>query len=126
MNSTTKSAYIIYEWPLSNQEISKNVDSEEDLEQLNLPPGGGIIASMKEGKNNRLLKGFEIVCPQPNWYRRFLEGKSKSFILSGIKLTNVDIPIVQGFEGQNTELDDFMPPLISWPTLYMPGFPRWP
>ena len=115
---------------ISNQEISKNVGSEEDLEQLNLPPGGGIIASMKEGKNNRLLKGFEIVCPESNWYKRFLEEKSKSldhgFIPSGIKLTNVDIPNVQGFEGQNTELDDFMPPLISWPTLYMPGFPRWP
>ena len=111
---------------LSSQEISKNVDAEEDLEQLNLPPGGGIIASMKEGKNNCLLKGFEIVCSQSDWYRRFLEGKSKSFIPSGIKLTNVDIPNVQGFEGQNTELDNFMPPLISWPTLYMPGFPRWP
>ena len=103
---------------LSNQEISKNVDAEEDLEQLNLPPGGGIIASMKEGKNTRLLKGFEIVCPQSD-----LEEKSKSFIPSGIQLTN---DVVQGFEGQNTELDDFMPPLISWPTLYFPGFPRWP
>ena len=103
---------------LSNQEIFKNVDAEEDLEQLKLPPGGGIIASMKEGKNNCLLKGFEIVCSQSD-----LEENSQSFISSGIELTNEN---VQGFGGQNTELDDFMPPLISWPTLYMPGFPRWP
>ena len=103
---------------LSNQEIFKNVDAEEDLDKLNLPPGGGIIASMKEGKNNCLLKGFEIVCSQSD-----LGENSKSFIPSGIQLNN---DVVQGFEGQNTELDNFMPPLISWPTLYMPGFPRWP
>ena len=107
--------------------VVKNLKISPWEEKAHLPrPCGGIIASMKEGKNNCLLKGFEIVCSQSDWYRRFLEGKSKSFIPSGIKLTNVDIPNVQGFEGQNTELDNFMPPLISWPTLYMPGFPRWP
>jgi hypothetical protein len=45
-----------------------------------------------------------------------LEDKSEHFEPSGIQLTREDWMNVEtnfkSFEGQNTELDDFMPPLI--------------
>ena len=92
---------------LSAQKHVKNVDVDFDFEQMILPAPA--IASMKEAKNDCLLKGF--LCAHLD-----LEEKSKHFEPSGIQLTREDWMNVEtnfkSFEGQNTELDDFMPPLI--------------
>ena len=88
---------------LSAQKHLKNVDEDFDLEQLILP--APVIASMKEAKNDCLLKGF--LCAHLD-----LEENSKHFEPLGIQLTSEDWLNVKSFEGQDTELDDFMPPLI--------------
>ena len=92
---------------LSSQAQIKNVDVDIDYEQLILPAPA--IVSMKEAKNECLLKGF--LCAHLD-----SEEKSKHFEPFGIQLTSEDWVNVntnfKSFEGQNTELDDFMPPLI--------------
>ena len=110
---------------LSNQEIFKNLDTEEDLEQLGIP--SRIIALMKEAKVK-----FPVLRKMPSLFElsnqeilKYLDSEEEmeqlglpSRIIALMKKERnnedyVEIPNFKGFEGQNTELDDFMPPLIS-------------
>ena len=89
-------------------EVHKSVD-EIFFGDLELPIT--VIESLKTVQNENIVKGFETV----SVYSDEFETINCDYIPFGMSLKEPEKEEteIKGFEGDNTELDEFLPPLIS-------------